>query len=152
MLKILNKIHQDHEKVSGLFEKIQQTTDGAEKTRSDMCEKLVQEIAAHAQFEEEVFYPFLRDNKSDSDKMIDHALEEHAEVKDMLHRLQGIDVTSEEFMELIEELKSSIEEHVAEEEDEIFEIARQCIGEDDSQEMARNHDRMMQEQRSSAAE
>lgn len=152
MLKILQKLQKDHEKVSALFEEIQETTDGAEKTRSDLCRKIVRELEAHTGFEEDVFYPLLRYNESDAEDMIDHAYDEHAGIKEMLRRLQEADVTSEEFMDLVDALQDAVDKHVYEEEREIFPMARESIGEDQSREMARKHDHMAQRHHHPAAE
>lgn len=152
MLEILQKLRKDHAKLWALLENIQVTTDGAEKTRSELCEKIVHELDAHTHFEEDVFYPFLRDNKGDAEDMIEHAYDEHAGIKEMLQKLQTADVTSDEFMDLVDELQDALDQHVSEEEKQIFPIASGCIGDDLSLEMARKHDHMAQRHHRSAAE
>lgn len=144
MPHIIEKLHEDHEKVEQIFRKIMDTSEGAEKSRRDLCEKLKHELLAHAEFEEEVFYPAVRE-RDGIDSRISEAIEEHKQVETMLKELESLDVTSEEFMEKISELQASVQEHVDEEESEIFPVARKAIEEDEGEQMTKRHDEMVKE-------
>src|ERR687883_559513 len=50
----------DHERVSGLFAKLSDTSEGAVKTRERLFERLKGELEAHAAAVEEVLYPVLK--------------------------------------------------------------------------------------------
>ena len=138
-MHIIDKLHEDHEKVESLFRKLKDTTDGAEKTRADLSAKLRQELLAHSEFEENVFYPTVRE-RDGVGRQVKQAFEEHQEVKQMLDELDSMDPTSAEFMETVAELEAAVREHVDVEESDIFPAAKKAIGEDEGAEMARRHD------------
>ena len=145
MPHIIERLHQDHEKVEQLFEKLLDTGDGAEKSRRQLCEQLAEELKAHSEFEEEVFYPAVRDAGGKADDEVDEALEEHEEVKQMLDQIESLDPTSEEFLDLVMELRDAVQEHVRREEAEIFPMAKDAIEQDAAQQMTERHDKMAAE-------
>lgn len=142
MPHITEKLHQDHQKVEKLFQKLKDTSDGAEKTRQDLCKKLKDELLAHAEFEEAVFYPAVRE-RAEAD--ISEAIEEHKEVETMLQEIEQMEPTSEEFMEKIQQLEEAVKHHVEEEENEIFPIAKDIIEKQEGEEMSKHHDEMVRE-------
>jgi hemerythrin superfamily protein len=144
MPHITDKLHQDHQKVEEIFRKLKDTTDGAEKTRLDLCQKLKHELLAHAEFEEAVFYPAVRERNGVS-RQVQESIEEHNEVKRMLSEIENMEPTSAEFMEKIEELESAVRHHVDEEEGEIFPAAKKVIDKDEGEQMSSRHDEMVQE-------
>lgn len=144
MAHITDKLHEDHQKVEQLFKKLLDTSDGAEKTRRDLCQKLKEELLAHAEFEEEVFYPTVRE-RDGVDKQVEHSIEEHQEVKTMLQEIEAMDTTSPEFLDKITELQAAVQEHVDEEESELFPAARKVIEKQEGEEMSRQHDEMVRQ-------
>lgn len=142
MPHITAKLHDDHRKVEQIFNKLKDTTDGAEKTRLDLCKKLKNELLAHAEFEEAVFYPAIQErNVAD----VSDALEEHQEVKRMLEEIEQMGVASEQFMDKILELEEAVQHHVEEEENEMFPLAKKAIAKDEGEEMSQRHDQMARE-------
>ena len=49
----------DHEKVAGMLETIENTTDRALKGREEVFAQLKEELDLHARIEKEIFYPAL---------------------------------------------------------------------------------------------
>lgn len=145
MPHVTDKLHQDHEKVEQLFKKLQETGDGAEKSRQKLCQQLATELRAHMEFEEKVFYPAVRQTGDGAGEKIKHAVHEHNEAKQLLDQLEQCDPTSEDFLDLATQLQESIEHHVREEEDSVFRMARKGIEDDDAEQMATRHDKMAQE-------
>src|SRR3546814_512274 len=94
MPHITAKLHEDHRKVEQIFKKLRGTTDRAKKTRLDLCNKLKHELLAHAEFEEAVFYPAIRERNGAD---ISEALEEHQQVKSMLEEIEQMEPASAEF-------------------------------------------------------
>src|SRR3546814_17382205 len=109
MPHITAKLHEDHRKVAQIFKKLKDTTDRAEKTRLDLCNKLKHELLAHAEFEEAVFYPTIRERNGAD---ISEALEEHRQVKSMLEEIEQMTPASAEFMDKIVELDEAVKHHV----------------------------------------
>lgn len=50
-------LKKDHEEVAGLLARLEDTTERAEKTRTEVFAQLDAELGAHAHVEETIFYP-----------------------------------------------------------------------------------------------
>ena len=116
----------DHAKVSALFDQIEPATDAT--TRQQLFAQLKQELDIHAHIEETILYPALKTEPETSD-ITEEAYEEHQEVKDLLAELEATPADSEEWSDLIVELRENVEHHVEEEEGEMFPKARTVLGE-----------------------
>jgi len=121
-------LKEDHQKVSGIFQQLEPTTERAEKTRTELFAKLRQELDVHAQIEETIFYPAL-EQASETREIVLEGFEEHALVKTLLSELEEMDVTSEQWTAKFKVLKENVEHHVEEEEGEMFQKARQVLSE-----------------------
>ena len=53
-------LKEDHQKVSGIFQQLEPTTERAEKTRTELFAKLKEELDIHAKIEESIFYPSIK--------------------------------------------------------------------------------------------
>ena len=94
--------------------------------RKALAMKICDELTVHAQIEEEIFYPALRDATSDAAKLLDEAQAEHQEAKQMIARLRSMGQADAGMDALVAELNGAIEHHVKEERDELFPKARSC--------------------------
>lgn len=144
MPQIYDMLRNDHQTVRTALERIIGSGGGAEKTRHDLFAKVKEELEIHTKFEEEVFYPTFRDDKNDKQAKdeVKDALNEHKEAKQMLAKLERMDVTSEEFITTIKDLKEALEHHIHDEEDEIFPQARQAVSDEEAEDMARRYAEM----------
>ncbi len=123
-------LKQDHAKVRGLLAELADTTNRAEKTRTELLGKIATEIKVHATIEEEIFYPAFKaaGEKADDGKMFFEALEEHRAAGDLvLPDLLGTDVHSDQFGGRAKVLKELIEHHAEEEEKDMFPRARELM-------------------------
>ncbi|MFC0676314.1 hemerythrin domain-containing protein [Lysobacter korlensis] len=123
----------DHAKVRDLLGQLAKTTSRAEKTRTELLQKLATEIEVHATIEEEIFYPAFREagKKSDDEQMYFEALEEHRASGDLvLPDLLNTEVTSEKFSGRAKVLKELVEHHAQEEEEELFPRAKELLDKD----------------------
>jgi hemerythrin-like domain-containing protein len=137
----------DHEKVRTLFGQLTKTTNRAEKTRTELLGKLQMEIEAHAAIEEEIFYPAFREaGKKEEGELYFEALEKHRAVGDLvLPDLLATEVTSEEFAGRARALMDLVEQHVEEEEKELFKKARQVLDKAQLQELGERMQQRRQE-------
>jgi hypothetical protein len=119
-------LKEDHQKVSGIFEKLEGTTERAEKTREELFAQLKQELEIHALVEETIFYPELR-REAETREITLEGIEEHKDIKAALAEVGGTDVASELFAIRIKVLKELVEHHVEEEEGEMFKTAREVF-------------------------
>ncbi len=127
-------LKQDHEKVSGIFEKLEPTTERAVKTREELFTQLKQELDIHAQIEEQIFYPAIKDADETHDITLE-AIEEHAVVKRLLSELEAESKETEEWGAKLTVLKENVEHHVEEEEGEMFPNARKVLGKERVEEL-----------------
>ena len=116
----------DHEKVAGILETIEETTERATKSRDEMFARLKSELDLHAMIEEEIFYPALEESEETRDITLE-AYEEHRMVKQLLAELEAEPKDTEEWTAKFTVLKENIEHHVEEEEGEMFTKARKAL-------------------------
>ena len=124
----------DHEKVAGIMEKIDQSTERASKTREELFTQLKSELDLHAQIEEEIFYPALEDKEETRDITLE-AYEEHNLVKQLLSELESEPKEDETWTAKFTVLKENVEHHVEEEEGELFKKARTVLSKDQIEEL-----------------
>lgn len=111
---IYDKLREDHDTCRELMERVIEL-DGESEERMEVFLQLKQDLLAHSIAEREVYYaPLLRDELTK--EKIEHAIDEHEEVRSMLEELEAMDVSSEEWMDRFEELKENVEHHMNEEE------------------------------------
>ncbi len=122
----ISLIKQDHRAVNELFDKFEAMGPRATKTKRTTVDKIVKELSIHAAIEENVLYPFIRENVPDLEDTILEALEEHLVVKWELAALADMDPTDERFDAKTMVLMESVRHHVKEEEREVLpELRRQ---------------------------
>jgi len=111
----------DHRKVEDLFEQFEQEKDSDEGTRREIAQQICAELTIHAQVEEELLYPWLREQLEDDDmEMVEEAQVEHNTAKDLIAQIEGATDIDEVFNAKVKVLGEYIKHHVQEEENEIF--------------------------------
>ena len=80
-------------------------------------------LTVHSQIEEEIFYPQVREAIGE-EALMDMALEEHAEAKSIIARIQGMKATDAACDATVKQLGKLIDQHVMEEREKIFLKAR----------------------------
>jgi hemerythrin-like domain-containing protein len=111
----------DHRKVEDLFEQYDQEKEGDEDTRRGIAQRICTELTIHAQVEEELFYPWLRENLDDDEmEMVEEAQVEHSTAKDLIAQIEGATDIDEQYNAKVKVLGEYIKHHVEEEENEIF--------------------------------
>ena len=120
----------DHEKVAGILEKIEGTTERATKAREELFAQLKSELDVHTRIEETILYPALKEYEETRDIVLE-AYEEHAIVKQLLEELESSRKDDEHWTAKFTVLKENIEHHVEEEEGDMFKKARKVLSEDE---------------------
>jgi len=130
-------LEDDHERLQELLGQLEQTTERATRTRTDLLATIAAEIRVHAELEETHFYPAYRDavEQKEERAMYFEAVEEHHVVHLLLPELEKTDVSSEEFAAKAKVLKEIIEHHIEEEEAQMFPSARKAMSKDDLAEL-----------------
>src|SRR5215207_3976521 len=99
-------LKEDHEKVSGIFEKLEPTTVRGVKTRDELFAQLKQELDIHAHIEETIFYPVLK-REAETREITLEGFEEHHVIKTLLRELEANDVGSERWTAKLKVLKEN---------------------------------------------
>jgi iron-sulfur cluster repair protein YtfE (RIC family) len=99
-------------------------TDDSGAQRTALAMKICDELTIHATIEEEIFYPALRQALPDTAEMLDEAVEEHQDAKELIADIRAIGTANASMDTLIAELNVVIEHHVKEERDDLFPKAK----------------------------
>ena len=95
--------------------------------RPALARKICSELTVHAQIEEEIFYPALRD-AIDAPELLDEAQAEHQRVKELVAQIEGLSEPDAAMDDLVSQLARAVESHVKEERDQLFPKARAAEG------------------------
>ncbi len=120
-MKATDVLKKEHAAVKKLFGEFRKAGGRAAKKRGQLAEKIGHELQIHTQIEEEIFYPAMQQAAG---HLVDEARREHEEVKELVAEVEEMEPTGEEFLERMTELRQAVEEHVKEEESELFARAR----------------------------
>jgi hemerythrin superfamily protein len=129
-------LKQDHQRVAELLQRLQATDTANSRERLRLFEMLKRELTAHKEAEEQTFYAALSTIPEISDR-IEEALEEHADVDELVQELDGLEPDELDFIAQLDELREEIEHHVSEEENEIFPRAQELLMPEQAQRIAR---------------
>ena len=143
-------LKKDHEKVSGIFEKLETTTERGVKTREELFTQLKTELNVHAKIEEQIFYPALRDARETHELTLE-AFEEHAVVKQLLAELEKLSKDDETWGPKLTVLKENVEHHVEEEEGEMFSGARKVLSSEQIEELGARMEAAKKEEKKAMA-
>jgi hemerythrin-like domain-containing protein len=130
----LKLLKEDHDRIKPLLNEIKDTTERAEKTRSELFSRIKEELSVHEIIEEEIFYPTLKEHPKARDIVLE-GYEEHDVVNILMGELDGMEPTDERFGPKVRVMAENIEHHIEEEEGEMFAKARQVFDADELEEL-----------------
>jgi hemerythrin superfamily protein len=111
----------DHKLVSGLFEEYEKTRSASKK--KTLVSQICTELTVHAQIEEEIFYPAVKQALKDKE-LIPEATVEHATLKDLIAQVEGVEPDGEMFDAKIKVMAEYVKHHVKEEQNDMFPKAK----------------------------
>ncbi len=122
-ITLLTDDHNTVKKMFKEFEKLSKKDDneGKEQLATQIC----QALSVHAQLEEEIFYPVVRE-AIDDDDLMNEAMVEHTTAKDLIAQIQSMRVSDPMYDAVVTVLGEYINHHVEEEQNEIFPKARKA--------------------------
>ena len=125
-MNVLEVLKDDHATVERLFSTILNTASSDKNRREELFHALKEAVIKHAHAEEKIFYPPLRDKQQAHD-MIEHGLDEHHSVEQLLQKMEGIPADSDDWIDTLENIHMKLKDHVEEEENEIFPQAEKLL-------------------------
>jgi len=118
-------LRDDHKLVATLFADFEKASSPEKKRR--LAEQICQELTIHAQIEEEIFYPAVKDvlAKEGDDELVPEATVEHHSLKQLIEDIENTDTDDELFDARVKVLSEYVKHHVKEEQNEIFPKVRE---------------------------
>ncbi|MBP2303271.1 hemerythrin domain-containing protein [Azospirillum picis] len=119
---IFARIKSDHDLIRSLLDK----TEKANGSGRSVFEELQRELWAHSKVEENVFYASLRKAKEAKSETIE-GLNEHHLINGLLDELNAMKTTDSGWSEKLQVLGELVRHHLDEEEEELFEEAKDYL-------------------------
>jgi iron-sulfur cluster repair protein YtfE (RIC family) len=128
MASVVTVLKQDHRTVEKLFSDYETSQDAS------ILERICDELDEHTDLEERIVYPALRSEVQGGPGMATHAEKEHAEARQIIGRIRRTE-DYDHLADLGSELQQAVEEHVKEEENEVFPKMESEMGADRLEEL-----------------
>ena len=110
----------DHDKVKKMFKEYKKLAEkNDENGKEELATQICTELTVHAQLEEEIFYPAVREGIDDDDLM-NEAMVEHAEAKGLIAQIQSMSASDPMYDATVTVLGENINHHIEEEQKEMF--------------------------------
>jgi len=117
----------DHRAVKKMFKEYEELTSSkardARERKMDLAREICLQLTVHAQLEEEIFYPALREAMRETE-LLDEAEVEHQTAKDLIAQIEAMEDSEEIIDAKVKVLGEYVDHHVKEERNEIFPKAR----------------------------
>ena len=124
----------EHELARAIFDKIEATDESQTVMRTHLLMKLKYALDKHAIQEENVIYPALRE--AGEKQQADHLNADHGYVKTYLYELENMEKDDPAWIARVRDFRSAIEEHMNEEETQIFPAFRNRLSEEKNKELS----------------
>jgi hemerythrin superfamily protein len=122
MTDVIKLIEHDHREVEALFAQFKQ--DRSKRAAMKICE----ELDHHADAEEKVFYPVVRDEVPEGKKLVDEGEDEHGDARQLIGRIKNTE-DEDHLADLVNQLEQAVSHHVKEEETEMLPKTRRAVDE-----------------------
>ena len=129
MPNAIDLLRGDHDRLRQILPKLSDPSIASEQ-RNKYLEAIEKELKMHSLVEEEIFYPAYKEaaRETHDRDLYFEAIEEHHVVDMLLPELKPLDPASVAFRAKARVLRELVEHHAEEEETEMFQKARQLIG------------------------
>jgi hemerythrin-like domain-containing protein len=118
----------DHRIVEQLFATYERAADAEQRLM--VAAKILEELSVHADIEERVLYPLVREVLDDGDELAEHSVEEHREAKETLLEIERTPVADAAFDQRMRELIEEVRHHVEEEESDMLSRLAEALDDD----------------------
>lgn len=117
VLDATDLLQRDHRQVESWLHTCESLSDQQQK--AELIQKICMALKVHTQIEEEIFYPRARAGTGE-EGLIQDAINEHAEVKQLINEIEQRQAQGQDCAEQLEVLRQSLAHHIQEEENEMF--------------------------------
>jgi hemerythrin-like domain-containing protein len=124
-MNVLTKIESDHQEIRHLIEQINTHIDDI-TVRGNTYDKLKTLVLTHHQAEQDTLLTELVQHDQSRDKAM-HLVEEHGEHKKIIEQLEDLTPERADWRERYQELQHDLLHHIKEEEQELFQVARETL-------------------------
>jgi hemerythrin superfamily protein len=122
-----------HQEAENLFKQIEASSDPTEK--QTLLNEVMAALRMHTKIEEEVLYPVLRNEMTESTKLFEEAMQEHQEAKKAMKELESMSPEESDWQDHFEILMHGVLHHAKEEETEMFPKMQEQLGAERLQEL-----------------
>jgi hemerythrin superfamily protein len=122
-----------HDLIEDMFDEVLHASDP--QAREKPFIELRQLLAVHETAEEMVVHPRLRRESDNGDAIVESLLKEEHDAKQMLSKLESVDITSQEFIDELTRLRKAVLVHAEHEELEEFPRLQREVDDDDLKRM-----------------
>src|SRR5688500_9337650 len=120
---VVDTLKQDHRKVKELFDEFKEAD---RRQKAGIAKTALQELEVHADLEERLIYPAIR-QEIDADDMMNEAVEEHHLVHVLIAELKKLKPSDERFEAKFNVLGELVKHHIEEEENEMLPQAEKGV-------------------------
>jgi hemerythrin superfamily protein len=122
-------LQQQHDEIRSRFEEFDGLSDRPSKKKDELVKSIITDLVKHAEIEEQVFYPAVRDGLDGLEGELDEDLEEHHAAELLLSELDGVTSDAPRFDAKVKVLQENVLHHMGEEESDLFPKVREGLDE-----------------------
>jgi hemerythrin superfamily protein len=122
-------LQRQHDEIRSRFEEFEGLSSRASKKKDQLVRSIITDLVKHAEIEEQVFYPAVRDELDGLEDELDEDLEEHHAAELLLHELDGVTSDAPRFDAKVKVLQENVLHHMEEEESDLFPKVREGLDE-----------------------
>ncbi len=123
-----------HNLIEDMFDEVLHASDPQAREKPFVA--LRQLLAVHETAEEMVVHPRVRREADAGDAIVDARLQEEHDAKELLSRIEKLDVTSQQFIDEVNKLREAVLDHAKHEENDEFPVLRREVDANDLKRMA----------------
>ena len=125
----LDLLVRQHRQVEELFQQFGELSSRPSQRKTDLVRDIITHLVRHAEIEEQMFYPAVKEDVPGVADDVDEDLEEHHAVELLLWELDHLGPEAERYDAKVEVLIEQVRHHVTEEEQELFPQVREAMDE-----------------------
>ncbi len=127
---VLDLLTQEHREVEDLLDQLSMPGTREFDPR-DIADVVIASLVRHSVAEEMYVYPAMREYLDDGEELVEHDIVEHQQLEESLKELEGLEPEDKRFVEVVDQLRAILADHVQDEEEEQFPRLRERIPADE---------------------